>query len=391
GHNRWGNFRLKLEKMFVDKDKLENYEGEISGKLKVKINDVKVRKEISDINLSLSLYNDKDALIALDKIILKEEFVEDEYIIIPFSIKIADLVQGFYRFSIRLSHYDDRLKIVYDHWDKDNTKFIRTNKREVPGILNTQSFFVNPEIVGIIRMRNEELILRDTLDSFSKIVDRIIIFDDASTDKSVEIARKHPAVIEVIQNKIWKKNRIQEETNHRDILLKAARKYNPNWIFYSDCDERFEGEIRSFLQSDGSKDVDGIKITLFDAYITPEDKKPYKDGSLYNFRKYFGPEKRDILMIWRNLDNVVYEGTDRREPILGDEANIITKFYCQHYGKALSEKHWDDTCEYYSKYFPEPYKSKWEARKGRAVHDKSDFGNKLYKWDEVKEEDIYNS
>ena len=46
------------------------------------------------------------------------------------------------------------------------------------------------KIIGLIRIRNESLILKDTLDHFSKFVDGIIIFDDHSFDNSVSIAKK---------------------------------------------------------------------------------------------------------------------------------------------------------------------------------------------------------
>jgi len=236
-------------------------------------------------------------------------------------------------------------------------------------------------IVGLIRMRNEELILEDTLNSFSDIVDGIIVYDDASTDSSVEIAKKHPNVIEIIENEKWKKNRAEEETRHRQTLLDCAKKYKPEWIFYSDCDERFEGDIRDFLVSKNSNEVDGIRISLFDAYITENDKKQYESGKLYDFRKYFGPEKRDILMIWRNLPEVKFEGLDKREPVV--KGTIVTRFYCQHYGKSLSVEHWEQTCDYYANSFPK-YADKWKKRKGKAIHDSSDFNRKLESWEDVK-------
>ncbi|MPN58123.1 hypothetical protein SDC9_205824 [bioreactor metagenome] len=111
-----------------------------------------------------------------------------------------------------------------------------------------------------------------------------------------------------------------------------------------------------------------------------------KGEQLYNFRKYFGPEKRDILMIWRNNDNIRFWGAAAREPVI--EGKSITKFYCQHYGKSLSIQHWEETCNFYSKYFSAKYKDKWEKRKGKAIHLLSDFGCKLYNWDEVKKHSI---
>ena len=47
-------------------------------------------------------------------------------------------------------------------------------------------------LIGVTRVRNEALILRDTLDYVGKHVDAIIAYDDASTDRTLEILRRHP-------------------------------------------------------------------------------------------------------------------------------------------------------------------------------------------------------
>jgi len=46
-------------------------------------------------------------------------------------------------------------------------------------------------LIGITRVRNEALILRDTLDYVGKHVDAIVAYDDASTDRTLEILGGH--------------------------------------------------------------------------------------------------------------------------------------------------------------------------------------------------------
>ncbi|WP_081841392.1 glycosyltransferase family 2 protein [Alicyclobacillus macrosporangiidus] len=241
-------------------------------------------------------------------------------------------------------------------------------------------------IIGLMRVRNEELIILDSLDHLSAIVDGIIVLDDASNDSTPRLARRHPAVLDVIETRRWRYNRLEEETRHRQLLLEAAQAYRPDWLFYADCDERFEGDIREFLLSKEAESIDGIRISLFDAYMTPDDCQPYRGGPLFGFRVYFGRECRNILMIWKNNDRVKFVGTDAREPVVS--GNIITRFYCQHYGKAISLAQWDETCDYYSIYFPEVYSKKWRSRKGKGIHSVSDFGTVLCTWDEVKRQPI---
>ncbi len=241
------------------------------------------------------------------------------------------------------------------------------------------------KVLSLIKVRNEELIIKDTLDYLSHISDGIVILDDASTDKTLSIIKNYPdKILSVLEIKKWSTGqRDRLETVHRQMLLAEGQKFQPEWFIYHDADERIEEDVKSFLLSREADKINGIKVNLYDAYITPEDKKPFRQGGrLFGFRKYFGPEKRQILMIFRNLAKVKFIGIDSREPAYVPEP-IICKFNCQHYGKSLSIKHWEETCDYYINYFPQ-YAAKWNKRKGKAIHTVSDFGNPLYNWHKVK-------
>jgi hypothetical protein len=58
-------------------------------------------------------------------------------------------------------------------------------------------------LIGITRVRNEALILRDTLDYVGKHVDAIVAYDDASTDRTLEILGGHPKVALIVTNRLW--------------------------------------------------------------------------------------------------------------------------------------------------------------------------------------------
>ena len=245
-----------------------------------------------------------------------------------------------------------------------------------------------PLLVAILRVRNEELILRDTLAHLSGFCDGIVAYDDASTDATFSILRSHPKVWAVVRNFHWQpavQDRLESETSHRGALLRLAESYSPEWVMCADADERFVGDMRGFLLSSAARTVDAIRIQLFDAYMTPQDRAPFMPWNrLLGFRRFFGVERRDILMLWRPRQEVRYEGLDRREPVVHFDAKVETRFFCQHYGKSISEAQWEATCDYYVKHFPyESYGRKWEARRGKSVHEQSDFGTPLYPWDEV--------
>ena len=61
-------------------------------------------------------------------------------------------------------------------------------------------------LVGLTRMRNEALLLPDTLDYLAGQVDAIVAYDDASTDETVEILRAHPKVALIVANQAWEQD-----------------------------------------------------------------------------------------------------------------------------------------------------------------------------------------
>jgi len=111
-----------------------------------------------------------------------------------------------------------------------------------------------------------------------------------------------------------------------------------------------------------------------------DDHAPYQaNRELLGFRRFFGPEQRDILMMWRNRLEVIFAKHHGREP--GGVERVQTGLHCQHDGKSLSVDHWEETCDYYMQHFPfVTYGRKWSDRKGRPIHTQSDFMRPLYEW-----------
>jgi glycosyltransferase involved in cell wall biosynthesis len=242
-------------------------------------------------------------------------------------------------------------------------------------------------LVGITRVRNEALVLRDTLEYVGRHVDAIIAYDDASTDRTLEILTNHPKVALIIANGSWEEDiaaRRIAEGRHRGLLLQIARaQLQFDWMFCFDADERVTADLRGFVQGPRVGNCDSVRIQLFDAYMTPDDCAPYHaDRELLGFRRFFGPEQRDILMLWRDRPQIFFAENHAREP--GGIGQVRTDLYCQHYGKSLSVEHWEETCDYYIRHFPfDTYGRKWSDRKGRAIHTQSDFMRPLFEWGET--------
>ena len=230
-------------------------------------------------------------------------------------------------------------------------------------------------LIGITRVRNEALIIADTLRHYLERCDHVLLYDDASTDDTAEIAAAFDRVT-VTRGQEWRQDRTAEETRHRGLMLEQARAMGADWCLCFDADERLVGDLPDLT-------ADGYRFRLFDGYLTDDRRALYDGGELADLPRMWGPEFRDILILFR-VSNARFVGDDRREPVLSGRVDLAPVFV-KHFGKCLSVEHWSETCAYYSTpLWPDRYRLKWEARKGKAIHTTvSDFGGALQTWGDL--------
>jgi len=234
------------------------------------------------------------------------------------------------------------------------------------------------KIIGLTKIRNESKIIKETLDHWGKIcTGGIYVVDDASNDNTVEICKEHKDVKKVIEIKSWDYDRERAEWFNRQLALeKAQAEAEPDdWFVYFDADERLYFD-RWDLFFD--KEVGAIACKLYDIYITKEDEKEID----HNKRNFVGPEYRTIVFFFKNSPYLRYNKPDQRIVDLPGDCKIVISGIIKHFGKGLSVEHWEETCDYYIDFWPK-YANKWKDRKGKAVHEKSDFGNELIKFSDV--------
>jgi len=237
------------------------------------------------------------------------------------------------------------------------------------------------KIFGLTKIRNEETIIQDTLDHWGEIcTGGIYVYDDASTDRTVEICQDHSTVKNIYISKEWERDRSLAESEHRQKALDMAQKeaVPGDWFVYFDADERLFLK-ENVLSELNVGNADAVACRLYDVYITPEDvDKNYLE------REYIGPEYRTIIFFFRNGINARFDLPDHRMPHLPQNAKVKTAGIIKHYGKGISVEQWESTCDYYIEH-RKMFAEKWKARKGKAIKKdyKSDFGKPLIKFDSL--------
>jgi len=101
-----------------------------------------------------------------------------------------------------------------------------------------------PRLVGLANIKNEAWIIERWLERTSKIVDCIIVVDGGSTDGTVEILERHPAVHEIIR---IPKGHDDRELLNLNRLLAAVRPLNPEWVLLLDADEIMDARLPGML------------------------------------------------------------------------------------------------------------------------------------------------
>lgn len=229
------------------------------------------------------------------------------------------------------------------------------------------------KVIGISRIRNEQHVINNTLNHVSKLVDGIVIYDDCSTDNTVEICKRHPSVLKVIEGRKWDRTpngRNRAEGTLRQKAYVEAVSLGADWVYNFDADEYAE-----FTNVDYNK-FGSYYFRLFDFYITEEDKDKH-----YLKRKWMGCEFRDIPMLFRVSPYIIFK---QRIPS-NKPLPLMFGGYVKHYGKAISIEQWEETCKYYTDIRwknRNRLRQRWEDRKGKAIHTVSDFGNPLIKWED---------
>jgi len=99
--------------------------------------------------------------------------------------------------------------------------------------MNYMEKIMKDKIVAIYRIKNEERWIAKSIESVLDICSEIVILDDGSTDKTLEICSNYDKVVDICSQE----NLPFDETRDRNLLLKMALKRKPDIILSMDGDE----------------------------------------------------------------------------------------------------------------------------------------------------------
>lgn len=249
------------------------------------------------------------------------------------------------------------------------------------------------KLVGLTRVKNEKVMIKEHLDHMAQFCDEIWAYDDRSTDGTYGIIAKHPKVKKVFQTpKNWKPKKVGTVPDALELAKKtqrlldeASKNSDADWFIYLDVDERLDEDlIKALPRIMKTKKYDAVCFELYDFFITEKDKNNKYHGNIQEIRPYCGTEYREQLFLWRNIPGLYYQEGAHREPT-GFKGNRIlySKYKIKHYGKAKSIEDYNQKARLYRKYRPQLNKSKFKFTLPPIRKNESDLG-KLIKWEEIK-------
>lgn len=131
-------------------------------------------------------------------------------------------------------------------------------------------------------VKNEEKYLEECLESVKGLADEIILVDTGSTDKTVEIAKKHNAIV---YSFVW----INDFSAARNFALSKA---TGNWILYLDADERIDpGSIKEINRIKKTNEKKGFFCT-----VKSIDNENNRDNSMRYIR------------LFKNIEGISFSG-----------------------------------------------------------------------------------
>jgi glycosyltransferase involved in cell wall biosynthesis len=143
-----------------------------------------------------------------------------------------------------------------------------------------------PPVVHVYTvLYNEEILLPYFLRHYGVFAEKIVCFDNGSTDRSAEIIDAHPATERIVfeTDGLFDRIHLQLKSEYRKSRGRA------DWVICVDCDEFiYHPELPKLLQSYQDK---GITYPKIDGFEMVSDQTPKTDGQIYEVAKIGFPSE----------------------------------------------------------------------------------------------------
>jgi glycosyltransferase involved in cell wall biosynthesis len=136
------------------------------------------------------------------------------------------------------------------------------------------------KILGVMRIKNEERWIRDSIESQLSLCEKMIVFDDHSTDATRDIVRSFGERCVLVDSPF---EGIDEARDKRHILTEHILPACPDWVLWIDGDEVLERRAAEIFRSEMRDDVAWLAPRV--VYFWDQVDTFRSDGCYGNFRR----------------------------------------------------------------------------------------------------------
>lgn len=184
------------------------------------------------------------------------------------------------------------------------------------------------KIIGFMQFYNEEENLERALNSMKTFCDDFVLYNDGSTDNSMEIAKKFTDNIIVKEKRDW-----LNEIKHKSQLLDMALNLKPDWIFWLDADEMVsqDADIKKLCEFGDKLKLDGWEF---------HEVNLWRNKCWYRIDNQFGSGW--FIRLWKNNGKLrftdINPGLHKKHFPEGISKIAISEYKVVHYGFDTEEK-----------------------------------------------------